>query len=357
MPQGTTPWLGSCSAQERVVGGMDAEVIGPVMVTGVCGFIGSHVALALLRRGVTVIGVDKRPFNSTAHPVVQLRDLHHQHGLRLLTANVDAPEVVRRLAGVSAVVHLAAATDVGASWGPGFVDHMASVLGTQRLLDACVREGVPRMVAASSSHVYGPTRAGIGREDLPAEPTSPYGVAKLAAERLAVAYARRPGSPLATVALRFFTAFGPGCRPAMVVPRLFRAVLSGDTMPLYGDSAAPHTWTYVSDLVDATLRAVTLPLDPGQAEVINAAGPEQASLRQVADLVGDLVGRPVPWEAAGKRAGDATGTRADLTRAKQVLGFTPQVSLKDGLVRYWQHMRSSPHSNRSGPVPGAAVRA
>lgn len=314
--------------------------LGTVMVTGVCGFIGSHLALTLLKRGATVIGVDKRPLTTAEGTAVHLRRLHDQTRFRLLTASVGDPEVTRHLSAVSTVMHLAAATDVAASWGEGFAEHAASMLNTQRLLNACGRQGVLRVVMASSSHVYGRAGGGVVREDVPVEPTSPYGVAKLATERLALAYARRPGSSLSAVALRFFTAFGPGCNPAMVVPRLFTAALTGQAMPLYGDGTAAHSWTYVSDLVDATIRAAALPMQAGDAEVVNVSGPDQASLLEVADLVGGIVGQPVPLEAAGDRAGDTAGTCADLTRARQILGFIPRVRLNEGLLRQWQHMKS-----------------
>lgn len=321
--------------------------LGTVVVTGVCGFIGSHLALTLIQQGATVIGVDRRPLDAVERSAGHLRRLREQPGFRLLTASVDDPEVARYLSGASAAVHLAAVTDVAASWGSGFVEHIASVLSTQRLLDACAREGVGRVVVASSSHVYGSARDGVAREDLAVEPTSPYGVAKLASEGLALANARRPGSQMSAVALRFFTAFGPGCNPAMVVPRLFTAAVTGEPMPLYGDGTALHTWTYVTDLVDATIRAAALPMQAGEAEVVNVAGSDQASLLQVADLVGAIVGRPVPLEAAGDRAGDAVGTRADLTRARQLLGFTPRVGLNDGLLRQWRHMSSDRHPHPS----------
>lgn len=334
--------------------------LGTVVVTGVCGFIGSHLALTLLRRGATVIGVDRQPLQAAERTAGQLRRLHDQPGFQLLTVSVGDPEVARYLSGASVVVHLAAETDIAASWGAGFADHAASVLSTQRLLDAGGREEVPRVVVASSSHVYGAAGGGLAREDLAVEPTSPYGVVKLAAERLAVAYARRPGSQMSAVALRFFTAFGPGCNPAMVVPRLFTAAVTGEPMPLYGDGTALHTWTYVSDLVEATIRAATLPMEAGNAVVVNVAGPDQASLLQVADLVGAIVGRPVPLEAAGDRAGDAAGTRADLTRARQLLGFTPRVRLNEGLLRQWRHMTAERHpdptTRHDVAMPGAAAR-
>ncbi|MBD2895620.1 dTDP-glucose 4,6-dehydratase [Actinomadura sp. RB99] len=342
------------SSWRRVDEPLTTPLPGTVLVTGVCGFIGSHLALALLKRGVAVVGVDARPVNACPLTSGQLRRLYDYSGFRLLTAKVADPEVANALYGVDTVVHLAAATDVAASWGAGFSAHATSVLETQRLLDGCASQQVPRVVVASSSHVYGPACGGIAREDQPVEPTSPYGVSKLAAERLALAYARRPGSTLNAVALRFFTAFGPGCNPAMVVPRLFNAACTGQAMPLFGDGNALHTWTYVSDLVDAVIRAAEVPMRAGSTEVVNVAGADQASLIQVADLVGEITGRRVALEPYGERAGDAAGTRADLTRAGRVLGFVPQVRLREGLVRMWQHMSSDP-SPSSGTSASTSV--
>lgn len=328
------------------------------LVTGVCGFVGSHLALALLKRGVTMVGVDRQSLEAAERTASVLRCVPEHPRFRLLTTSVGDPGLAQHLSGVSTVIHLAGATDVAGSWGAGFADHAASMLDTQRLLDACAREGVPRVVVASSSHVYG-RAGGVAREDAAVEPSSPYGVAKLATERLALAYARRPGSSLSAVALRFFTAFGPGCNPAMVVPRLFTAAATGQAMPLYGDGTVLHSWTYVSDLVEATIQSAALPLEAGEAEVINVSGPDQASLLQVADLVGEIVGRPVPLKAAGDRAGDAAGIRAELTRARRVLGFTPRVRLDEGLLRHWQHMTAEGHADHStGPdvtVPAATT--
>lgn len=320
-----------------------------VVVTGVCGFVGFHLAQALLDRGATVIGVDQRGPGSGPRVVGQLRRLQGRPGFRLVVASLQdagrANELVGCLRDVGVVFHLAAATDVRASWGEGFADHAVStVLGTQRLLDACQRAGVPRVVVASSSHVYGTTETttttGLVREDAPLSPASPYGVAKLAAERLAVAYAQRGGSGMNVVALRYFTTYGPRCHDAMVVMRLFNAAVTGRSMPLYGDGTQPHSWTHVDDLVAATVQAGQVPMTAGGAEVVNVAGPERASLIEVADLVGRITGRPVPLENAGVRAGDASSTCADLTRAHRVLGFIPQVGLTEGLWRQWRWLNS-----------------
>ncbi len=319
-----------------------ADGVPLIVVTGACGFVGSHLVEALLRRGrVKVLGIDRIMPGQDPRTASVLTDLLSHPGFGLLPADMGDTPALEALHEADAVVHLAAPTDVAASWGAGFHDQAASLLSSQRLLDTCWNARVPRVVVASSAHVYGPT-GGLAREDVPAEPTSPYGVTKLAAERLAAAYARRPGSPMSTVALRFFTAFGPRVNPEMVVPRMFRSALSGQPMPLFGDGNAEHTWTHVDDLVTAVLCALNLSMEPGQAEVVNVAGRDTASLRQVGDIVGQIVGRPVLWQLAGERAGDAAGVRADLTHAREVLGFTPQVGLREGLESLWRHLQAQP---------------
>lgn len=336
--------LSNCGAPTMIVEPRPVETPSPhtatelVVVTGVCGFIGSHLAETLLARpGVSVLGVDRINPDHDPRTAEVIADLLGRPGFELLSADAGDAAVASYLGEAAAVVHLAAPTDVAASWGAGFSDQAASLLSSQRLLDNCWTAQVPRMVVASSAHVYGPG-GDLVREDVPAEPTSPYGVVKLATERLAVAYARRPGSAMSTVALRFFTAFGPRVNPAMVVPRMFRSALSGQAMPQFGDGTALHSWTHVYDLVGAIMSGIDVGLEAGRGEVVNAAGPDTASLRQVGDLVGQIVGRPVMWEPAGARAGDAAGVRADLARARQVLGFEPRISLREGLEALWLHL-------------------
>ncbi|TDC81856.1 NAD(P)-dependent oxidoreductase [Actinomadura sp. 7K507] len=320
-----------------------------VVVTGVQGFVGSHLTEALLARsGVSVLGIDRVEPGGDPRTASIINCLRGRPGFELLAVDAGDRGVASRLAGADAVVHLAAPTDVGASWGAGFADQAASLLGWHRLLDACHAAGVPRVVVASSAHVYGPT-GGLACEEVPVEPTSPYGVMKLATERLAAAFARRPGSRMSVVALRFFTAFGPRSNPEMVVPRMFRSAVTAAPMPLFGDGDVAHSWTHVDDLVAGVLRALDLPLVAGCAETVNIAGADIASLRQVGDLVGQIVGRPVVWEAAGDRPGDAAGVRADLSRARRLLGFTPAVGLREGLESLWPHLNAQPVRPR--PLP------
>ncbi|REF00532.1 NAD-dependent epimerase/dehydratase family protein [Thermomonospora umbrina] len=309
---------------------------GLVVVTGVCGFVGSHLAEHLLaREGTKVLGVDLRKPDEDPRTSAIMAELQARPGFELVSADVGDAAVAARLKEAAAVVHLAAPTDVAASWGSGFADQTASLLSSHRLLEGCANARVPRVVVASSAHVYGHV-VGPAREDTPVAPNSPYGVVKLATERLAMAFARRPGSTMSAVAVRLFTGFGTRVNPAMVVPRMFRSALTKQPMPLYGDGRVTHTWTHVDDLVDALTRAIGIPLEAGQAEVVNAAGADQASLRQVGDLIGQIVGSPVLWEPAGERPGDTAGLHADLTHAHRILGFAPRVGLREGLESLWQ---------------------
>ncbi|WP_051713455.1 NAD-dependent epimerase/dehydratase family protein [Spirillospora albida] len=320
-----------------------------IVVTGVCGFIGSHVAEALLGRdGMAVLGVDRRTPGDDSRTAAILAELQSRPGFDLVLADVGDAAVAAELRKASAVVHLAAPTSIAESWGSGFADQAASLLSSHRLLSACGEAQVPRLVVASSAHVYGPVDGAVG-EDVPPSPSSPYGVVKLATERLAAAHAQRPGSTMSTVALRFFTAFGPRVNPDMVVARMFHSARTGERMPLYGDGTAPHTWTHVDDLVEAVLRAIDLPLAPGQAEVVNVAGGDEASLVQVGELVERIVGTPVVWEPADQRPGDSNGTVADLAHAERVLNYVPKVTLLQGLESLWQDLRHQYEESPSAP--------
>ena len=171
--------------------------------------------------------------------------------------------------GCDVVFHLAARPGVRPSWGSEFHDYAQSnVLGTQRLLDACVRSGVRRLVYASSSSVYGPADR-PSRENDRTSPVSPYGVSKLAAEQLCVAYACRPDNRLSVVALRYFTVYGPRQRPDMAIGRLLFAAYTGLPVTLFGDGSQRREFTYITDVVAATIAASQV---DAQCAVVNIGG-------------------------------------------------------------------------------------
>jgi nucleoside-diphosphate-sugar epimerase len=301
-----------------------------VLVTGAAGFIGSHLVDALLARGIRVVGLDRRRLGEHALADENLaravaNPLFMPYCLDLATDQLDDA-----VASCDTVFHLAARPGVRRSWSREFLDYtQANVLGTHRLLDACTRQGVRRLVVASSSSVYGPADR-PSREDDPTSPVSPYGVSKLAAEQLCLAYARRADSPLSVVALRYFTVYGPRQRPDMAIGRILFAAYTGFPVTLFGDGSQRREFTFVSDVVSATLAAGHL---DAQVAVVNVGGGASVSMLAVIDEATRVTGRQVPVKVVTAQPGDVPTTAADLTRAGRLLGYWPTVGLHEGLAR------------------------
>ncbi|WP_246002050.1 NAD-dependent epimerase/dehydratase family protein [Allorhizocola rhizosphaerae] len=301
-------------------------------MTGWAGFIGSHLTEALVAQGIEVVGVDCAPPRFGEITSLTSNSLFHAVALDLSCDRLD--EV---MSGCDVVFHLAARPGVRASWGGDFDAYVtANITSTQRLLECCWRQRIPRVVLASSSSVYGAT-IGPSCEDDDCRPISPYGVTKLASEQLALAYARRTDSPLSVVALRYFTAYGPRQRPDMVLGRLLFGALSGMPVTLFGDGTQRRDFTYVSDVVAATIAAAELDC---REEVINVGGGASVSLIEAIGVVSRVLGVPIPLDAAEAQPGDVPVTSADLQTAHELLGYEPTVSLADGLARQADWLRS-----------------
>ncbi|MEO3812789.1 NAD-dependent epimerase/dehydratase family protein [Sphaerisporangium sp. B11E5] len=320
------------------------------VVTGVAGFIGSHLAESLLGRGVRVIGVDRRPVSRDPVAARNVAPLTGHPEFRLVEADLADLDLAPHLADTSVVYHLAGIPGVRSSWGDAFADYLTcNVLVTQRLLDACAAARVPRMVLASSSSVYGGTAGRPSREtDLPS-PLSPYGVTKLAAERLALAHARRVDTATSVVALRYFTVYGPRQRPDMAIGRVLRAALTGRPLHLYGDGLQRRDFTYVGDVVAATLAAATA---PARDEVVNVGGGSDVSMLDVLDCAAGIAGREVPVRREGRQPGDVESTLADLTKARDLLGYQPVISLADGMRLQWKWLLSEDGDEHAGATAG-----
>ncbi|MEO6082995.1 MAG: NAD-dependent epimerase/dehydratase family protein [Umezawaea sp.] len=305
--------------------------VGRVVVTGAAGFIASHLVDALLARGHEVIAADRRCVDDDMLAAINLSQAVGHPRLRLRTIELAIEDLDQLVAGADTVFHLAAVPGVRGSWGSRFDDYVRSnVVATHRLLSACERAGVRRLVYASSSSVYG-TSNGPSRETDPTGPISPYGVTKLAAEQLCLAHAGRPDTRLTVAALRYFTVYGPRQRPGMAISQVLLAALTGVSVPLYGDGLQRREFTYVDDIVAATLAAATADL---AAAVINVGGGSSVTMLDLLDLAHRVTGRPVPVVPADPQAGDVAVTEADLTRAHQVLGYRPSVELRDGMARH-----------------------
>jgi UDP-glucuronate 4-epimerase len=302
-----------------------------VVVTGVAGFIGSHLAEALVDRGHQVIGIDCfTPTYPAAEKRRNLERLLPNPAFRLVEGDLATLALDAWLEGATVVFHQAAQPGVRSSWGRDFAVYVHhNILGTQCLLEACARAEVPRLVAASSSSVYGDAPDYPTTEESITRPVSPYGVTKLASEHLCLAYARPGVASFSVATLRYFTVYGPRQRPDMAFRRFLHAAYAGHPITVYGDGEQTRDFTHVEDAVRANLLAMSAPI---HAEAINVGGGRRVSLRQVLDLIGRYSGRRLRIERAPAQRGDARHTGADGTRAEALLGYRPQVSLEDGLA-------------------------
>jgi UDP-glucose 4-epimerase len=306
------------------------------VVTGAAGFIGSHLAERLLADGHEVIGLDCfTDYYPRALKERNLEPLRGHAGFRLVEERLQDARLARHLEGAELVFHLAAQAGVRASWGREFAHYTEhNVLATQRLLEAALEAGRPRIVYASSSSVYGDSAALPLREDGPCRPVSPYGVTKLAAEHLARLYHRNHG--LATVSLRFFTVYGPRQRPDMAFHRFLKAARDGQAVTVYGDGTQTRDFTYVDDIVSAA-RAAALSGRPGS--VYNVGGGERVALNEVLRLIETVTGRHLQVQRQEPQVGDMKDTFADTAAAARELGFRSTVSLAEGLEREWRWIR------------------
>lgn len=303
------------------------------LVTGVAGFIGSHLAESLVASGAGVVGVDCfTDYYARAVKERNLSDLKASKNFTFVEAALQTADLEALLDGVTHVFHLAAQAGVRKSWGTDFLTYTShNVDSTQRLLEALKSRRIERFVYASSSSVYGDHVAIPMKEESYLQPLSPYGVTKLAAEHLCTLYHANYGVP--TVSLRYFTVYGPRQRPDMAFHRFIRAAISGQSITLYGDGGQTRDFTFIADIVAAN-RAAGDRGTPGA--VYNIGGGSRVSVNQVLDLVGQITGRPLDVRREEAQKGDMRDTFADTSRARADLGFAPTVTLEEGLRAEYQ---------------------
>jgi UDP-glucose 4-epimerase len=310
-----------------------------VLVTGGAGFIGSHLAHALVARGDRVRVLDDL---STGKPV-NLDGVRDR--VELIEGNVaDAAVVERAVRGVELIFHEAAIASVPKSVETPLTTHAACVTGTLNVLDAARRAGVRRVVYAASSAAYGDTPVSAKREtDLPA-PISPYGAAKLAAEYYCQACAATYG--IETVCLRYFNIFGPRQDPSSpysgVISLFITALLSGRQPTIFGDGLQSRDFCYVGNVVQVNLLAAEKPDVSGR--VLNIGSGRATTLLELLEALAKLIGVKSQPKFAPPRAGDIRESLADITQARMCLGYQPSVGLEEGLaqtVQFYQGERGA----------------
>ena len=309
-----------------------------MLVTGGAGFIGSHLVRGLLERGDRVRVLD-----------------NFSTGNRTNLAGVDVEVVEGELRsyervhnavrGADVVFHLGAMGSVPRSVQDPLTSTAVNVEGTLNVLLAARDEGVRRVVFSSSTSVYGSTRELPTLESTAPDPISPYGVAKLAAERYCISFSRVYES-FETVVLRYFNVFGPRQSPfsqyAAAVPLFVTAIAAGEPVTIFGDGEQSRDFTYVSNVVDATVRAADAPEASGR--MFNVASASPVSVNHVADVIGSILEQPVQRNHLPPRAGDIRDSWADISAAREVLGLGAE-----------RQPRARPPPHRREPALGASA--
>ena len=305
------------------------------LVTGVAGFIGSTLAESLTADGAEVVGLDCfTDYYAREIKERNLLTLTSRPAFRFVEGSLQTTALDELLDEVTHVFHLAAQAGVRGSWGAEFRTYTShNVDSTQRLLEALKKRRIERLVYASSSSVYGDVAAIPMREDGFVQPVSPYGVTKLAAEHLCHLYHVSYGIP--TVALRYFTVYGPRQRPDMAFHRFTKAALTGTPIQLFGDGNQTRDFTYIDDIVSAT-RAAGDRGRPGG--VYNIGGGSRVSMNDVIATIERIAGRALDIRRQPAEKGDMRDTFADTTRARNDLAFKPAWTLEAGLRRECEWM-------------------
>jgi UDP-glucose 4-epimerase len=302
-----------------------------VCVTGAAGFIGGHVAEELLRRGHEVVGLDD--FSSGKRETAAL--LSREPQFRMVEGSIADPVAVEKaVSGAKQVFHLAAIPSVPVSMKEPERTTAVNVGGTVNVLEAARRAGTERVVLACSCAAYGDGPEQPKHETLPVRPVSPYAAQKIACELYAQTYTTAYGLPC--VALRFFNVYGPRQDPkseySAAIPRFVTRLLAGEPPIVFGDGLQSRDFVHVKDVVRACLLATTSDRAPGA--VVNVASGHSASRLELIALIREAVGPQAAHlgiEHRPARAGDVRASSADLTRARELLGFAPRIPLAQGL--------------------------
>ncbi|HEX3035573.1 MAG TPA: NAD-dependent epimerase/dehydratase family protein [Thermodesulfobacteriota bacterium] len=309
-----------------------------VLVTGVGGFVGSHLAEKLLGEGFKLIGVDS--FLDYYPKMIKennLRKLVENTGFKFIEGDILRLDLREILSRVDAVFHQAAIPGVRASWGENFNLYVENnIMGTQVLLEVCKDLKLKKFIYASSSSVYGDADELPVRETSPTNPVSPYGVSKLAGEHLSALYFKGYGVP--TVSLRYFTVYGPRQRPDMGFHKFIKSIILGREIEIYGTGEQTRDFTFVDDAADANLQAL---FEGKEGESYNLGGGSRIKLIDAIKIIEDISGKRAKLKYMAPQRGDAKHTYADVSKARRDFGYSPKVDIYEGLKRHYEWLRDN----------------
>ena len=306
-----------------------------MLVTGAAGFIGFHVAKLLLEKGFEVVALDNLSRGSASR-VKALEEM----GASFVEGDVrDLDLLLDVTKGVNAVAHLAALISVEESFEKPLEYVSVNVEGTVAVLEAGVRRGVKKFVLASSAAVYGDPQYLPIDEAHPLRPKSPYGASKVAAEAFAEAYSRSYG--IEAIALRIFNVYGPGQNPeyAGVISRFVERAVKGLPPVIFGDGGQTRDFVHVEDVAEVFYRALTTSA-PSKFLAVNVASGSPTSINELARLVVEEAGLELKPVHAPSRPGDIYHSYADVSRVKELFGWSPRRGLREGLKELLNRQRA-----------------
>jgi nucleoside-diphosphate-sugar epimerase len=296
-----------------------------ILVTGVAGFVGSHLAEGLLAAGHEVVGLDAFiDYYPRALKERNLEDLRRHAAFDFHELDLRSDSLDSCLEGIEVVVNEAAMAGLMRSWQDLEAYTSCNILAVNRLAEAAVRAGVGKFLHVSTSSVYG--MDAVGDEDQPLQPISPYGVTKLAAENLVLAHVRSSGLPASI--LRYFSIYGPRQRPDMAYRIFIGAMLDGHEITVYGDGRQSRSNTFISDCVRGTIQAIE---GAQVGEIYNIGGGQEIALAEAIDLIADATGASPRIRREPPRPGDQRRTWADTGKARTAFGYQPTVTPEVGL--------------------------
>ncbi|MHB8482685.1 MAG: GDP-mannose 4,6-dehydratase [Nitrospiria bacterium] len=310
-----------------------------ILVTGVAGFIGSHLTERLLLLGHTVYGLDN--FDSFYDPALKQKNVglfkDHPH-FSLFVGDIRDTrflEKIFREKSIDRIVHLAARAGVRPSIQDPLLYEEVNLKGTLNLLELSRKKSVKQFIFASSSSVYGGNVKIPFSETDPVDlPISPYAATKKAGELFCCTYHHLYKIPV--TCLRFFTVYGPRQRPEMAIHLFARAIFEEKPLPLFGDGTIKRDFTYIDDIIDGVILALNTPFD---YEIFNLGESETTSIKRVIELLSKFIGKPAKVDYLPSAPGDMLVTYADTSKARHQLGYAPKIPIEQGVFKFVEYLK------------------
>jgi UDP-glucuronate 4-epimerase len=312
-----------------------------ILVTGAAGFIGSHVTQAFLARGERVVGLDNlNDYYAPSRKHANLVEIDESPSFQFVEGDIRDVETLRALFAAerpAKIIHLAAMPGIPYSMKHPLLYEDVNTRGTLNLLEMAREFGVSKFVLASTSSIYGATeKIPFVETDPTDKPLAPYPATKKACEVLAYTYHHLYG--LSCAVLRFFNVYGPRGRPDMTPWKFTEAIVAGREFTLYDEGRPRRDWTFISDIVSGVLAAAEVDLG---YEIFNLGRGQPVLMRDFVTHLEELIGQPARWRDAPLPPTDLAVTFADTTKAHRMLGYSPRVSIAEGLTRFWEWYRST----------------